>query len=271
VRSEQRSDVAGVLVSQTSYFDATRAVVAAALERRALVAAATSVHGISQAALDPNFREILNSFDLITPDGQPVRWALNLLHGAGVPERVYGPTLMRWICQAAADQGLGVYFYGGRPQVLPRLAERLRAEIPDLRIAGSCSPPFRALSASEDAVIVRNIRDSGASIVFVGLGCPAQERWAFAHREVLGVPLVCVGAAFDFLSGSLVMAPAWMQRRGLEWAFRLSREPARLWRRYAVAIPVFVFFVARQFLASRGARPDPHTCCSGEMPECSRT
>ena len=183
-----------------------------------------------------------------------MRWALNLLHGARLAERVYGPTLTLHVCSAAADAGLSVFFYGSRPDVLASLERRLSERVPRLMIAGTHSPPFRSLSAAEDAEEVDRIRSSGAQIVFVGLGCPRQEMWAYQHRERLGVPLLCVGAAFDFHAGKLRQAPAWMQARGLEWLFRVWMEPRRLWRRYATHIPVFVAAVSMQLVADRLAR-----------------
>jgi exopolysaccharide biosynthesis WecB/TagA/CpsF family protein len=139
---------------------------------------------------DPELGAILNSFGLVTPDGQPVRWALNLLHSAGLPERVYGPTLMRRLCEAAAREDVSVYFYGSRPEVLMRMIERLSASLPGLNIAGSAAPPFRPLSAAEDRAQINQIIASNAQLVFVGLGCPRQERWAHAHRLELNRPLV---------------------------------------------------------------------------------
>jgi exopolysaccharide biosynthesis WecB/TagA/CpsF family protein len=249
-----RLPVAGVLVSRTTYTDAVSSVMQGARAGVPLLAAATSVHGLTMAATDSEFGAILNSFDLVTPDGQPVRWALNALHAAGLKERVYGPTLMRRLCQAAAEQRASVYFYGSRPEVLERLVERLRASLPALSVAGYSAPPFRPLTVDEDAADVARIIDSGARIVFVGLGCPRQERWAYAHRWQLSRPLVCVGAAFDFHAGTLRQAPGWMQSRGLEWFFRLLMEPRRLWRRYTKHIPIFVVLITRQYLAQRLSR-----------------
>jgi exopolysaccharide biosynthesis WecB/TagA/CpsF family protein len=180
-----------------------------------------------------------------------VRWALNLLHGAGLRERVYGPTLMLNVCAAAAEAGLGVYLYGSRPEVVSQLAMRLAHRTPGLRIAGYRPSRFRASTPEEDAGDVEHILSSGAQLVFVGLGCPRQERWAFEHRDRLPMPLICVGAAFDFHAGTLKQAPGWMQDRGLEWLFRLSMEPARLWRRYATYNPTFVWLVTRQYLTAR--------------------
>ena len=151
--------VAGVRVSRTNYAEATRSIIDAARHRRPFVAAATSVHGVALAVRREDFRAALNSFDMVTPDGQPVRWALNLIHGTRLPERVYGPTLMLRVCEAAADAGLSVYFCGGQPEVLGKLARRMRQRLPHLSIAGTHSPPFRPLSAAEqDAASARDQR-----------------------------------------------------------------------------------------------------------------
>jgi exopolysaccharide biosynthesis WecB/TagA/CpsF family protein len=223
---------------------------AARADYPALVAA-TSVHGLTMAAIDPTFGRQLNAFDMLTPDGQPVRWGLNLLHAIGMTERVYGPTLMLRICQAAATAGVPIYLYGSRPAVVEQLLERLPELAPGLKIAGFRSPPFRPLTAEEDAADIQAITDSGARILFVGLGCPRQETWAYAHHHVLSLPIVCVGAAFDFLAGMLPQAPAWMQARGLEWLFRLLMEPRRLWRRYTKHIPIYIFLLAREYALHR--------------------
>ncbi len=249
-----RAAVAGICVSLATYASATRSIVQAAQAHRSALVAATSVHGVTQGALDPDFRRVLNDFDVVTPDGQPVRWALNLLHRAALNDRVYGPTLMLRVCEAAAEQGLPIYLYGGHPEVLERLVVRLRQRMPTLRIAGSCAPPFRALRPEEDAAQVADIVDRGSEIVFVALGCPRQERWAHAHRDRLPMPLVCVGAAFDFHAGTLPQAPAWMQAHGLEWLFRLLMEPRRLFGRYATAIPLYLVLIARDYLSLRAGR-----------------
>jgi exopolysaccharide biosynthesis WecB/TagA/CpsF family protein len=249
-----RYPVAGVLVSSVTYATATASVVNAASESRPALVAATSVHGLTMAAIDARFGRQLNAFDMLTPDGQPVRWALNLLHDLGLRERVYGPTLMLHVCHTAARAQLPVYLYGGRPDVVARLAERLPALVPGLQIAGFRSPPFRHLTMEEDAADIRAIQDSSARIVFVGLGCPRQEEWAYAHRAQLSVPIVCVGAAFDFHAGVLRQAPTWMQTHGLEWFFRLLMEPRRLWRRYAKHIPIFLFLLARDYTRDRVLR-----------------
>jgi N-acetylglucosaminyldiphosphoundecaprenol N-acetyl-beta-D-mannosaminyltransferase len=246
-----RHAIAGVLISSATYASATDSIIQSALAGRSALVAATSVHGVSMAAIDACFGRQLNAFDMLTPDGQPVRWALNLSHNVRLRDRVYGPTLMLRVCEAAAREHLPVYLYGGRPQVLERLARRLPLLTPGVRVAGQRSPPFRALTADEDRADICAILDSGARIVFVGLGCPRQEQWAYQHRSQLPVPIVCVGAAFDFHAGVLPQAPAWMQASGLEWFFRLLMEPRRLGRRYAMCIPIFIFLLTRDYASRR--------------------
>jgi len=249
-----RYPVVGVLVSYATYDNVTQATIAAAQHRRSAVVAATSVHGLTLGVRDRAFGRMLNSFEIVPPDGQPVRWGLNLLHRLNLTSRVYGPQLMLEVCRAAACHGLPIYLYGGRDYVLERLARRLQTLLPRLQIAGYRSPPFRPLTREEDDNDVRAILASGARIVFVGLGCPRQEQWAHTHRDRLLIPLVCVGAAFDFHAGTLAQAPAWMQARGLEWLYRLSIEPRRLWRRYAIAVPLYSLLLVRELVKVRVLR-----------------
>jgi exopolysaccharide biosynthesis WecB/TagA/CpsF family protein len=214
--------------------------------------------------LDDEHRFRLNSLDLVVPDGQPVRWALNWIHKAGLRDRVYGPNLTLEVCQRAEQEGLSVFFFGGKQEILRQLQQNLRIRFPRLLVAGAMSSKFRRLTFSERDQIVREIRDSGASIVFVGLGCPRQEIWVYEFRESLSCPLLAVGAAFPFLAGTLQQAPPWMQQRGLEWLFRLSTEPSRLWNRYLLLSPQFLALLLLQRLgllefADRGKLPCGYT------------
>jgi exopolysaccharide biosynthesis WecB/TagA/CpsF family protein len=188
---------------------------------------------------------------MITPDGQPVRWALNLLHQTGLNDRVYGPELTLKVCGLAAAQGVGVYFYGSTPEVISALQTNLATRFPGLHIAGAEAPPFRALTATEKADTVARINRSGAGIVFIGLGCPKQDYFAHEHRHSIKAVQVCVGAAFDFHAGTQKMAPPWMQKRGLEWLFRFLKEPRRLWRRYAVTNSIYLLLLAKALLMRR--------------------
>lgn len=195
---------------------------------------------------------------LATPDGMPLVWALRAL-GHREATRIYGPDLMAGFCARAARRGLPIYLYGGRnAEALALLQARLRERFPGLPIAGAHSPPFRPLNEQEKAADVARIEASGAAVVWVGTGQPKQEQWMHEMRPRLTAPLlVGVGAAFDFHAGLVSQAPRWMQRSGLEWAYRLSREPRRLWRRYARYNPRFVIGFAAQYarhLRSRAAR-----------------
>jgi N-acetylglucosaminyldiphosphoundecaprenol N-acetyl-beta-D-mannosaminyltransferase len=163
-------------------------------------------------------------------------------------DRVYGPELMLRLCRRAAEEGVSVYLYGGvNDELLDKLRWNLTAKFPKLQIAGAESPPFRPLSEEEDERVVRRINESGAGLVFIGLGCPKQDHFAFEHREKLNGVQICVGAAFDFHAGVKKIAPAWMQRRGLEWLYRLLSEPRRLFRRYLVTNSIFVKKFIRQW------------------------
>jgi exopolysaccharide biosynthesis WecB/TagA/CpsF family protein len=188
----------------------------------------------------------LNHFDLLVPDGQPVKWVLNLLHRAGVADRVYGPHLTVKVCARAAEEGLPVYFYGSTEKVLSSLRRNLETKFPGLIIAGMQPSKFRRLYPEEKVELAARIRASGAAITFVGLGCPRQETFTYEFRDHLQMPTLAVGAAFSFLAGITPQAPDWMQEAGLEWLFRLASEPRRLWRRYLFLNPAYVFLVALQ-------------------------
>jgi exopolysaccharide biosynthesis WecB/TagA/CpsF family protein len=233
-------DLFGVGVSVTTYDEAVAAILAAAAAGERAVVSCHAAHAIVTASGDPALRAQVNRFEMVCPDGQPVRWAVNRLHGARLPDRVYGPQLMLRLCARAAEAGVAVYLYGGSPAVAERLRENLLRLIPGLRIAGCEAPPFRALTPEEDRAVVERINGSGAGLVFIGLGCPKQDQFAYEHRESVRAVQVCVGAAFDFHAGVKRMAPAWMQRHGLEWLFRVSQEPGRLWRRYLLTNSLFL-------------------------------
>jgi exopolysaccharide biosynthesis WecB/TagA/CpsF family protein len=236
----RKVDLFGIGISPTTYDEAVEAILDAASRREPAVVACQAVHAVMTACGDPVLKQRVNQFEMLTPDGQPVRWAMNLLHGTRLKERVYGPELMLRLCRGAAERGVSIYLYGGSPEVLARLQLVLLEQCPGLRIAGAESPPFRPLAPEEDREVVERINSSGAGLVFIGLGCPKQDHFAFEHRESIRAVQLCVGAAFDFHAGAKPMAPEWMQRRGLEWLFRLVQEPRRLWRRYLTTNSLFV-------------------------------
>ncbi len=208
----------------------------------------TGVHGVMESYRVPELREIHNRAAMVTPDGMPLVWLARRM-GCGWVERVYGPDLMLAVCERSVAKGWRHFFYGGGPGVPELLASRLAARFPALELAGTCSPPFRPLSAAEDREIVDRINRSRADIVWVGLSTPKQERWMAEHRAALRAPvLIGVGAAFDFHAGLKRQAPRWMMRAGMEWMFRLLSEPRRLGPRYLINNPVFAGLIARQFI-----------------------
>lgn len=247
-----KRNVVGILVDAIDYEAAEDLIYRAAIEKRGAAVSALAVHGVMTGVLDPEHKFRLNHFDLLVPDGQPVRWVLNLLHGAKLADRVYGPTLTLKVCEGAAKRDLPLYLYGGTPEILAAFTHSLQQRFPGIQIAGAEPSKFRRLTPDEKNELSSRIKASGAAITLVGLGCPRQEAFAYEFRESLSMPILAVGAAFPFIAGMLPQAPPWMQSRGLEWLFRLMEEPGRLWKRYLYLNPAYVFLVAMQ--ASRLGR-----------------
>ena len=244
--------ILGTRIDATSYSDATNRVIAWARTPDSHYVCVANVHVTMESYDSADYSAVVNGADLVTPDGMPLVWALRLF---GVPgaSRVYGPTLTMHVLERAAAEGVAVGFYGASSEVLTRLSDMCRRRYPELRIAYVHAPPFRQLTAVEDAAVVREINASGARVLFVGLGCPKQERWMASHKGSVSAVMIGVGVAFDYIAGMKPQAPKWMQRAGLEWLFRLATEPRRLWRRYAYHNPRFVAMLAGQYLRSRQA------------------
>lgn len=234
-----KKNVLGIGISAVDYEGAVAGIVAAAKAGSPYAVSALAVHGLMTGVLDRVHRFRLNKFDLLTPDGQPVRWALNWLYGCKLPNRVYGPDLMLKTCEAAAANNLPIFLFGATSNMLQELSAALEEKFPGLKIAGTQPSKFRTTTSEERDELVETIRQSGAKITFVGLGCPRQEVFGYEFRERLSMPLLAVGAAFAFHAGQLEQAPRFFQEQGLEWLFRLTREPKRLWRRYVYLNPLF--------------------------------
>jgi N-acetylglucosaminyldiphosphoundecaprenol N-acetyl-beta-D-mannosaminyltransferase len=241
-----KRNVLGIMMDVVDYQMALDFVFKAADAKRGSAISALAVHGLMTGTIDCEQKFRLNHFDLLLPDGQPVRWALNRLHNAHLSDRVYGPKLTSKVCERAAQEGVPVYFYGSTAEVLEALRTNLQLKYPRLLIAGMEPSKFRRLTRQEKPELAARIRASGARITFVGLGCPRQEVFAFEFRDVLQMPILAVGAAFPLLAGKVPQAPLWMQDSGLEWLFRLVSEPRRLWRRYIYLNPAYVFLVSLQ-------------------------
>jgi N-acetylglucosaminyldiphosphoundecaprenol N-acetyl-beta-D-mannosaminyltransferase len=187
---------------------------------------------------NPEHRAIVNGADLVLTDSIVLQRTRALFHRAAAPKTIKGADLMAELCKAAADRGVPVSLVGGRDdRVLARLRHALERRFPTLRVVHAFSLPFRPLSEDEDDALVAAIAESGAKLVFVGLGCPKQERWMARHKGRIDATMIGLGAAFDFLSGAVKPSPPWVHRHGLEWLYRLAREPKRLWRRYLLTCP----------------------------------
>jgi N-acetylglucosaminyldiphosphoundecaprenol N-acetyl-beta-D-mannosaminyltransferase len=247
--------VLGVQVDAVDYEGAVARIIAAAHARQPYAVSALAVHGVMTGVLDRTHRYRLNHLDLVCPDGQPVRWALNLLHRARLPDRVYGPNLMLSVCERAAQENLPLFLFGGKQELLEALSANLQQRFPQLIIAGKKPSRFRKLSDDEARELAAEIRASGAAITLVGLGCPRQEVWAFEMREAVSMPLLAVGAAFNFHAGELPQAPRWLQDRGLEWLYRLVQEPRRLWQRYLLLNPLYLSLLTLQWVRLRELDP----------------
>lgn len=244
--ADLRVDVLGVLVSAIDLPTAVNRIEHWVETGARQYVCVTGVHGVMESQRDPALKDIHNRAGMTTPDGMPLVWSG---HRAGAPHmsRVYGPDLMLATLDRAVRHGWSSYLYGGAPGTAELLAQRLTERFPGLQIAGTHTPPFRPLTDQEDAEVVERINASGADLVWVGLSTPKQERWMAEHRVRLQAPvLLGVGAAFDFHAGLVPQAPPWVQQRGLEWAYRLMREPRRLWRRYLRNNPAFMTAVVRR-------------------------
>lgn len=240
-----RVDVLGVGISTISMADAVAEVTRWIDGREQHYVCVTGVHGVMESQRDPELLRIHNESGLTTPDGMPMVWAGHRA-GAAHMTRVYGPDLMLALLERAEQRGWSSYFYGGPEGVAETLVAQLRTRFPDLQVAGTYSPPFRPLTPQEDAEVVARINAASPDLVWVGLSTPKQERWMAGHVGALHAPaLLGVGAAFDMHAGLLPQAPVWMQQRGLEWAYRLVKEPRRLWRRYLRNNPAFVAAILR--------------------------
>lgn len=242
-------DIIGTAVSITDYEGVLDRIDAAVDERERIFICCTPASSLVFARRDRDLRNALGTATVVTPDGMGVVWAARLL-GESIRDRVYGPDLMLAQFARAERAGQGMYLFGGfNDDALAQLRAALEARFPKLRIVGAESPPHKPQTTEEEAATVSAINSSGADVVWVGLGSPKQEVWMKRMRDRLEAPVLCgVGAAFDFHAGRVSQAPSWMQSSGLEWLFRLSRDPLRLGRRYLMTLPHFVLLVALQRL-----------------------
>lgn len=242
--------VLGAHISELSWDDAIWKILAWGDAHESRYVSLCNVHSVVTATRDPEFLMVINNADITAPDGAPVAWALRHL-GVVSQERINGPDLM-WKYLGKAEQlGQVVFFYGSTDATLEKLRQVVASRFPRLAIGGSYSPPFRTATAQEDEAEVDAINRSGANVVFIGLGCPKQERWMAAHCGRINAVMVGVGAAFDYHAGTLKRAPVWWQKHGLEWLYRLYSEPRRLFKRYLVTNTLFIFGIGYQLLTRK--------------------
>lgn len=253
-RETSTRSILGLNIATSNYEETVQKSIEWARNRESRALFFANVHVVMEAFDNARFRDSINRADMINPDGMPLVWALRAL-GEPSASRVYGPDAMLAMLRSAEASGIPVGFYGGSESALDLLISTVRERFPDLEITFSMSPPFRPLNPEEDAEIVRSIADSGARILFVGLGCPKQETWIMDHVGRIPAVMFGVGAAFDFLAGSKPQAPRWMMRSGLEWVFRFMHEPRRLAGRYLKHNPRFVALFLQQLAGSRAQQP----------------
>ena len=241
------AQVLGARITATGWDETVQALAHWASRRESRYVCISNVHMVVTARQDADLADAMRQADMATPDGAPIAWMLRRLGFPNQP-RISGTELMRAYLGEASQRAEPIFLLGGTEETLAALKQNLMAEFPSLIIAGAISPPFRPITEAEDEAMVAHINASGARTVWVGLGCPKQEKWMLAHRGRVQAVMLGVGAAFDFISGTKPRAPAWVQKLGLEWLHRLASEPKRLWKRYLVTNTLFVLGAARQLL-----------------------
>jgi len=243
-------NVLGLRVAVTTLQKATTDVIGLAYKKEGAYICAANVHMCMEAYRDKGFQHIVNNASLTVPDGRPLTWWMRSL-GIDNIEQVRGPDLFLSVCNKACQTGIPIAFYGGETETLNKLKMYLLNNYNDIKIACAISPPFRELTENEEASHIDQLRESGAQILFVGLGCPKQEKWMAKVKKDLAMVMLGVGAAFDFYAGNKSIAPRWMSRSGLEWLYRLLCEPRRLWKRYLYTNPHFMYLYARAIIKKR--------------------
>jgi N-acetylglucosaminyldiphosphoundecaprenol N-acetyl-beta-D-mannosaminyltransferase len=241
-----RANILGIGVHAIEMEDAVAAIESTIRDGRKQYVCVTDVNSIMEAQRHPEFASILRAALLVTPDGMPTVW-IGRLQGFSRMRRVFGPDLMLELCRRSVDQGFTHYLYGGTEGVAERLKARLQADFPGIRIVGSYCPPFRPLEPREQRELVHQFDRLKPDITWVGLGCPKQERFMSEYLPKLDTAvMIGVGAAFDFHTGKISDSPQWVKYAGLQWFHRLLQDPKRLWRRYLINNPDFLWRVALQ-------------------------
>jgi N-acetylglucosaminyldiphosphoundecaprenol N-acetyl-beta-D-mannosaminyltransferase len=247
----QKKSLFHITYTITDYEKATQVIIKNAIMRNSFGVSALAVHGLIESFKDLQLRKKVNKIDMVVPDGQPVRWALNAIHQTGLKDRVCGPVLTKWVLQESHNNGLKIYLYGSTDDTLRKFKHYIEQNFPKITICGVHIDRFREATAEEDVIDIEKINHSGAHIVLVGRGCPRQEKWVSDHLGKINSVMMAVGAAFDFHAGTVKQAPLWMQNNGLEWFYRIMQEPGRLWKRYLITNSYFIYLFFKQILLKR--------------------
>lgn len=247
----QRISIVTVGIDATSYENVCDRIITFVRQAKSCYIVAANVHVVMTAYWNPVYHKILANAEIVTPDGMPLVWGLRSL-GVKQQQRVYGPDLMLALCDRAVQENLSIYLFGATDNTLDKLEQNLKTNFPNLAIVGRHAPPYLDMNSpkfeSQLAEDMQLIAKSGAKLVFVALGCPKQEFWMSQAHQYLQAIMIGVGAAFDFHSGQVSQAPRWMMAIGLEWLYRFSQEPMRLWQRYLINNPCFIILFGMQHL-----------------------
>lgn len=242
----------GIFYTSTDYDNATKTIIDNACKNSSFGVSALAVHGLITAYKDDLLRTLVNKIDLIVPDGQPVRWAMNSFYHLGLKDRVYGPALTLSVLSSANAMRLRIYLYGSTKETCEKFSQFIESNYPNVEICGVHVDRFREATEEEDMQDVQKINASKAHIVLVGRGCPRQEIWVANHLGKVNAAMMAVGAAFDFHAGTVKQSPKWMQDAGLEWFFRFIQEPRRLWKRYLITNSFFIYlFLKHKFILQK--------------------
>jgi len=248
----ERYSLFGTEYSAVDYKTATNNIIHYAQQHKSYGVSALAVHGLITSILDPFLKGIIHNIQMIVPDGQPVRWALNSFYNTALQDRVYGPDLTLHVLKVAEKSKLNIYLYGSTQETLMAFRHFINTKYPKLNICGIHVDRFREATNKEDMQDIEKINNSDTHIVLVGRGCPRQEIWVANHIGKINAVMMAVGAAFDFHAGTVAQAPAWIQDNGLEWLYRLLKEPKRLWKRYFFTNSIFIFlFLKHKFILRR--------------------
>jgi N-acetylglucosaminyldiphosphoundecaprenol N-acetyl-beta-D-mannosaminyltransferase len=253
-----KQDVIGFPVTAVPFNGQIDLILKWANRRISKVVCVANVHMLMEAHKNPKFAAVLGNADMVTPDGMPLVWLMNLL-GVWHQDRVAGMDILLALCDRTSAENISVFFLGSESATLERIQIRLKREFPHLQIAGMEPLPFRPLNAEEDVDMIEKINASGAGIVLVSLGCPKQEIWMNLHKDKIKAVMLGLGGVFPVYAGLHKWAPSWVRHLGLEWLYRLVQEPRRLWKRYYQTIPPFIYLAFKQLLTHRPRKKSTET------------